>query len=249
METDLMLVRESFPELIANKLEEMIIDGKFAMEQKLPSEQSLANDFGVSRPVVRESMKILKERGLIIQKNGEGTFLCKPDAALVTDTVNRIVHLKKIDVSDIFSVRMNLETMAVAQAVQNASEEGLDELQAINDRMRRDKGDAEKRTQDDILFHRKIAQLSGNLLLEIFVESMAALVTKVVKYTLDYRVGNEEGIDDHDRLIQVLRSRNMAEARKVLRQHLESSERNYILAVSQADKKRGKGEENNTVLH
>ncbi|MCI9148955.1 MAG: FadR family transcriptional regulator [Lachnospiraceae bacterium] len=238
MDTNLVLARASFPELIANKLEEMIIDGKFTMEQRLPSEQSLANDFGVSRPVVREAMKILKERGLIIQKNGEGTFICEPDSELVTETINRIVHLKKIDVSDIFSVRINLETMAAAQAVQNASEEGFDELQAINDQMRRNKDDVEKRTQDDVLFHRKIAQLSGNLLLEVFVESMASLVTKVVKYTLDYKVGNEEGIDYHDRIIQVLRSRNIAEARKVLRLHLESSQRNYILAVSQEEKKR-----------
>ena len=232
MDTDLILPRESFPEIIANKLEEMIINGKFVMEQKLPSEQSLAGDFGVSRPVIRESMKILKERGLIIQKNGEGTFICEPDSELVTDTINRIIHLRKIDVDDIFSVRINLETMAAAQAAMKASDEGFDELQKINNHMREYMLNVDKRAQDDVLFHRKIAQLSGNLLLEVFVESMASLVTQVVKYTLDYKVGNEEGIDDHDRIIEVLRTRNVPEAKKVIRLHLESSQRNYILALS-----------------
>ena len=232
MDTDLILPRESFPEIIANKLEEMIINGKFVMEQKLPSEQSLAGDFGVSRPVIRESMKILKERGLIIQKNGEGTFICEPDSELVTDTINRIIHLRNIDVDDIFSVRINLETMAAAQAAMKAADEGFDELQKINNHMREYMLDVDKRAQDDVLFHRKIAQLSGNLLLEVFVESMASLVTQVVKYTLDYKVGNEEGIDYHDRIIEVLRTRNVPEAKKVIRLHLESSQRNYILALS-----------------
>jgi DNA-binding FadR family transcriptional regulator len=232
LETDLVLARESFPELIANKLEEMIIDGTFKVEQKLPSEQSLAGDFGVSRPVIREAMKILKERGLIIQKNGEGTFICEPDSGLVTDTINRIIHLRKIDVSDIYSVRINLETMAAAQAAVKATEQEFDELQSINDHMRENKNDVEKRAQDDVLFHRKIAQLSGNPLLEIFVESMAALLVRVVKYTLDNKVGNEEGIDYHDRIVRVLRTRDAEKAKKVVRLHLESSQQNYKLALS-----------------
>lgn len=237
MKIDLTLPRESFPEKIANKLEEMIMNETFVADQKLPSEQSLADQFGVSRPVIRESMKILKERGLIIQKNGEGTFIREPDSELVTDTINRIVHLKNIKAEDIFDVRINLETMAAAQAAINAPDGGFDELQEINDHMKNFKDDVEVRVQDDILFHRKIAQLSGNRLLEVFVESMASLVTQIVKYTIEYKVGNEEGIQFHERIIEVLRSRNVPEAKKVIRQHLERSQQNYMLALSQDEKK------------
>lgn len=236
MDTGFMLPRESFPEIIANKVEELIIKGDFAVEQKLPSEQSLANDFGVSRPVIRESMKILKERGLIIQKNGEGTFISEPDTGQVTDTINRIVHLRKIDPADIYSVRIKLESMAVAQAAQKATDEELDELQAINDHMRKHMNDVRKRSQDDVLFHRKIAQISGNPLLEIFVESMATLLIQTVEYTIGYDIGNMEGIEYHDRIIQKLRSRDVEEAKRELCCHLENSQRNYSLARSKEEK-------------
>lgn len=235
MDIDLTLARESFPEIIANKLEEMIIEEKFVAEQKLPSEQALADQFGVSRPVVREAMKILKARGLIIQKNGEGTFVHEPDSGLITDTINRIIHLKNIDVEDIYEVRINLELLAVSQAVIKADDQGFDELQGINDDLARNKDNIEKRVQGDIQFHRKIAELSGNMLLEMFVESMAVLITQITKYTLERNIGNEGGISDHQALIEALRSRNMAEAKKMIRQHLEKSQQNYLKALAQKD--------------
>lgn len=236
MELNKILSRESFPEIIANKLEEMIINGKFVSEQKLPSEQTLADEFGVSRPVIRESMKILKERGLVIQKNGGGTFICEPDSDLVTETLNRIVHLKNIDIDDIFSLRITLETMAIELAAARADDEELNELQAINDHMRKSKEDVGERAKADVLFHRKIAQMSGNMLLEVFVEAMASLVTPVVKYTLDRHVGNEEGIEFHDRIIKVLRTHNAGEAAKQIQRHLELSKQNYILAQKDMSK-------------
>lgn len=235
MKFDLTLARESLPEIIANKLEELIIEEKFVAEQKLPSEQALADQFGVSRPVIREAMKILKARGLIIQKNGEGTFIHEPDSGLITDTVNRIIHLKNIDVEDIYEVRINLELLAVAQAVIKADDKGFEELQEINDELERYKDNIEKRVQGDVQFHKKIAQLSGNLLLEMFVESMAVLITQITKYTLERKVGNEEGIYGHQGIIDALRSRNVAEAKKMVRMHLEKSQQNYLSALTQRE--------------
>lgn len=235
---DTTLPRESFPEIIANKLEKMIIKGDFIANQRLPSEQTLAGDFSVSRPVIREAMKILKERGLVVQKNGGGTFVREPDSELVTDTISRIIHMKNIAADDIFDIRINLETMAAAQAAIRATDKEFDALEKINEHMCINRDNLDIRTQDDVLFHRKIAQMSGNLLLEIFVESMASLVTQMVKYTIYYKIGNQEGIDYHNRIIEVLRSRNVAEAKKIVRQHLEMSQQNYILAMSYKDKEK-----------
>ena len=59
-------------QLVANQLEEAIISGAFDIGARLPSEQTLANQFGISRNVVREAFKILQERALIEIVSGSG---------------------------------------------------------------------------------------------------------------------------------------------------------------------------------
>ena len=65
-------------ETIADKLEEMILTDAISIDEKLPSEQTLATSFGVSRPVIREALMLLNARGLISQKNGEGNYVSQP---------------------------------------------------------------------------------------------------------------------------------------------------------------------------
>ena len=64
--------RVNLYESIANNLEEMILNDSSQIGQKLPSEQTMAANFGVSRNVIREALKILKERQLITLHIGEG---------------------------------------------------------------------------------------------------------------------------------------------------------------------------------
>lgn len=230
MNLEFCIPRESLPEIVAKKIEELIIGDTSNLNKKLPSEQSLAVSFGVSRPVIREAMKILKTRGLIEQKNGEGNFICEPDSSFISDTFNRIIHLKKIDAASVFEVRINLEIMAARLASEKASEADFDELQEINNEMRGYKDNIEKRTEFDLKFHKKIAQASGNPLLEVFIESIAMLLFSITKYTLNGQIGNEEGIEYHDKIIAVLRSRNTIDAENIIRLHLLSSIRNFELA-------------------
>ena len=68
-------------EQVADRLEARILSDPDTLGHKLPSEQALADGFSVSRPVVREALKLLKERRLVSVRNGEGVFVEKPDAS------------------------------------------------------------------------------------------------------------------------------------------------------------------------
>ena len=85
------VVKTNLYEQIADYLEDMILNNKTMQEEKkLPSEQALAVTFGVSRNVVREALKLLKERGLIELRNGTGAYITKPEASNISDVVSRI---------------------------------------------------------------------------------------------------------------------------------------------------------------
>src|SRR5260221_37536 len=81
------------PELVASQIEEAIINGTFGIGTQLPSEQQLAEDFGVSRNVVREAFKFLKERGLIDILNGSGAYVCQPSSEATSNALGRYIRL------------------------------------------------------------------------------------------------------------------------------------------------------------
>ena len=64
---------------IVNYVEESIINQTLKEGDKLPSERELAVQFQISRNVVREGIKILKEKGLVVVHPGRGAFITKPD--------------------------------------------------------------------------------------------------------------------------------------------------------------------------
>ena len=78
---------------IADRLEQAIVSGTFAGGSRLPSEQALADQFQVSRNVVREAFKVLEERGLIEILSGSGTFVRHPGPETTSDALQRYMRL------------------------------------------------------------------------------------------------------------------------------------------------------------
>lgn len=223
-------------EVIAEKLETMILSDSSQLEQKLPSEQSLAASFGVSRPVIREALMLLKARGLVVQRNGEGSFISNPPPQELTNTINRMVQMNNIPTYSMYEIRVTLEIMASRLAAERATEEELSELSRINDEMERHMHDIKKRVELDIRFHTKLAELSGNPLLGIFVTSMTSLLETMLTQALELPGTNEDGISYHRKIIDALRTRNPEQAEDTIRGHLVASMRNYEVANETAQR-------------
>lgn len=230
MQIDFNVKQPNLYETIANKLETMILSDSTQLEQKLPSEQSLAASFGVSRPVIREALMLLKARGLIIQRNGEGSFISNPEPHVLTNTLNRMIQLNNINTTNIYEIRVTLEIMAARLAAERASSEQLSELSSINDEMERNRHDKKKRVELDIQFHTKLAELSGNPLLGLFVLSMTSLLEVMLTQSLTLAGTNEDGISYHRKIIEALHTGDPDQAEDQIRGHLITSMRNYEVA-------------------
>ncbi|MDE7015799.1 MAG: FadR family transcriptional regulator [Kineothrix sp.] len=219
--------RVNLYESIADNLEQMILNDSSQIGQRLPSEQTLAENFGVSRNVVRESLKILKERHLVSLRTGEGAYIEKPDNRSLTELLNRIILLDNVEHGAVMEVRRIIETEACRLAAERNAPEAFDVLDEINASMMKYKEDIEKRISLDIQFHITIAKLSHNPLLELFAQSMANLLAPILRTALIPEGGNENGIEFHKQIIATLRSQDGEKAEKLMRQHLEESVENY----------------------
>ena len=222
-----VLNRMTLPEQVAQKIEAMILIDDPMLAGKLPSEQSLAVSFSVSRTVIREALVILRAKGLIAKTNGATAKVCRQPSVNLENTLKLMVRLQNIPPQDIYEVRLALETLAVSLAADRCTPEDIACLEAIVEAVEKEKRDFARRTELELEFHRKIAVLSGNVLLTALADSLFSLLSPMIREVLDkIGVTTDFGVM-HRNIIRALRDSNADEAVKQMRIHSALFIRNY----------------------
>jgi DNA-binding FadR family transcriptional regulator len=155
-----------FASVIVQELAQQIISGALAEGDVLPTEPALCEEFGFSRTVVREGLKLLEERGLVRVEQGRGTTV-QPRGSwnLLDPDVLRIALDYDDDMSlldDLISVRRVLEREMAAQAAGQLTDAELAELGDIIDQMEHAYDDYDAFRTCDNAFHAIIMRASGN---------------------------------------------------------------------------------------
>lgn len=98
-------------ELVADALRQRILDGDLADGQLLPNQDSFVTEFGVSRPSMREALRILETEGLITVRRGNvgGAIVHRPQAKHVGYTLALVLESRKVAVNDVGSALRELE--------------------------------------------------------------------------------------------------------------------------------------------
>lgn len=222
------LTRTNLYEQVADYLEQMILsDSNLKEEDKLPSEATLAEQFGVSRNVVRESLKILKERGLIDSRNGTGSYITKPEAENISSVINRMALMDEdIDFKCIYDVRIILETAACRLAAEQVTDKQLDKMAKLLERMKDKTISVEERRETDFAFHISIAEAAGNALLVILVRAMKNVFISMIEKGIFVTGGIDDASMRHAKILDALREHDADKTEKMMSEHLEFSKLN-----------------------
>lgn len=226
--------RTNLYEQIADALENAILqsgvsvlaEGESTREDKLPSEQTLATKFGVSRTVIREALKLVKERGLIEQRTGEGSYITKPRPDAISNVVSRMILMDNIGDDEIVAVRGILEIASCRLAATNADAADLAKMESILDSMKANWDDNETMIRMDTDFHIAIAVASKNKLLGILVEAMTVLIRKFIRKSIYAPGAKPDGMKRHAVILTALKTRDPEAAEAAIRNHLEVSRQN-----------------------
>jgi GntR family transcriptional regulator, transcriptional repressor for pyruvate dehydrogenase complex len=226
MKTFKKIERQRLPELVASEIEEAIIDGLYLAGSQLPSEQQLATQFGVSRNVVREAFKFLKERGLIDIMNGSGAYVCQPSSEPTSSALGRYIRLLGAheSIEMLYETRRLLEGENVRLAAQRATEDDLQILSDCLQRMKDHAGSIERWSQADLDFHLAIAHATHNPFLEVLLEPLVDQLRGVIAE--GYRVPGavERGLQAHIKLLEFIQARNPEGGYQAIMEHLSDSE-------------------------
>ena len=223
----------SLYERVADLLEERILSDGYEYEKKLPSEQALAEQYCVSRTVVREALKLLKERGLVDSRNGMGSYVTKPAAENLADVIYRMAVLDKISYAEIYGVRKILEIAACREAAAAVKKEELAQMGEYLEKLKDRSISVKERRELDYNFHAAIAEASGNRLLGILVRTTRNVFIAMIEKGIFTEGGIEDAILRHDRIMQALINHDPAAAEKAMQEHLDQSYENVVNYMSQ----------------
>jgi len=219
---------------VERQIREAILQGQFGQGDKLPSETELAQQFGVSRPTVREALSALVSGGLIRKIPGVagGSFVntVTPDSLsrMLRESVDTILRLGALDVFELTEVRRVLEIPAARLAAVNRTDEQVQTLRSVVERQRSTTIADPDIPGYDLAFHTTIGQASGNRLLAAFIGAVHDATHPAQFLDVTEEVGRRT-VKQHMAILAAIEAGSGDDAAAAMATHLD-----YVLRYSTA---------------
>lgn len=218
-------VRQAF-EQAADQLRGLILSGALPPGQRLPSEEVLGRQFGISRATVREALRALAAQGLIRTARGAtgGSFVARPTAehisASLGSNISLLAQSRDLSLEEFLEAREVLELPAARLAAVRRQQSDLADLRAA---IPGDPMALETRTQflHNRDFHSRLVEAAGNTLLLIAAQPIfTVLQTNLQRSHLDEAFLN--GINhDHRSILEAIEAGDGTAAEEEMRRHLD----------------------------
>lgn len=216
-------------EEVTDSLVNMIKSGALKPGDRLDSVEQLAKDFDVSRSAVREALSGMRAKGLVVMRQGEGTFVTKFDATSFTLPINPALLMNQEDIQEIYEIRKILEVGAAKSAALHRKEEDLILLQDAIYAMEKARNDGEIGEEADMRFHMAIAKATHNDVLIHLMSSVSEVMLSVLQETRQVLIYNEQKtvslIEEHQAIYEAIKERNPEKAYEHMLTHLRNVEK------------------------
>lgn len=222
--------RPRLSDTIYGKLLDEIMAGRFSAGDRLPTENQLAQRFSVSRPVVREALQRLQTDGVVISRQGSGTYVQRSPSQRVAELTG---ELSLHEVLQVMELRMALEALSARLAARNRTDEQMHAIEQARQALGELIGQGTPAMEADYAFHRAIAVASGNSLLVEALDQLSGRMKSGMKVTLSLtREASDQRrarvLDEHDRIIHAIRVGDADSAAIAMSYHLDQV-RNRLL--------------------
>lgn len=191
------------------------VENRFSVGDKLPNENDLAGELGVSRSTLREAIKILTTHGMLEIQRGRGTFV----------TANTIINSDNLTdiasgLDDLFEMRLMFEPDCAYLAAERATDEEIETICYYGEKIEKKILSGEDRTFEEQKFHESIANATHNSFVKQFMPIIFNAIKKgVVVLTHDQDV-SENNLKDDRLIMEFIKKRNPEGARTAMRLHI-----------------------------
>lgn len=211
---------------ISDEIESTLLGPATAVGDKLPSERELAVRLGVSRPVIREALRQLQERGLVEAQPGRGTFYRPAEPADAADSLNRLFRRTAVTPSQLIVARKMLECEAAALAATHRTDDDCAVLERTLHALSADTSLLQQ-VKADISFHDAIARSSANPVIRLMFASISDITVGLMVRSLSDRQVRQRGLPLHDEVFAAIVDGDPERARSAMNGHLSAAEQLY----------------------
>lgn len=202
--------------------------GTYRPDQRLPGEHELAEQFLVSRPIIRGALSRLRDEGLIYSRHGAGSFVKARAAVAEPRPVLGYAPVETIaDIQRCYEFRLSLEPDYAYYAALRWNKEALDAIASALEAMETATQLHRHREDADFAFHCAIAEAANN---HYYLSSLQALKDHIaigMKFHGASLLSSQDGLadvlDEHRGIFDAIRNRDAERARNVMRRHLQGS--------------------------
>ncbi|MHA7774333.1 FadR/GntR family transcriptional regulator [Roseibium sp. M-1] len=212
---------------VVEQIEDLILKGVLQSGERLPAERDLAEQLNVSRPVLRDALKLLEERQLIEARRGGGTFVADLIGPIFSEAIIQLIGRHPSAICDYFEFRRGIEGQTAAQAAMRAAPSDLARLAEIIRLMREahDAEDLQAECRLDVDFHHAVGEAAHNVVLLHTLRSCYRLLENGVFYNrarlYHHPNARSEVLKQHEAIADAIRHSDPTGARQASEEHID----------------------------
>ncbi|MFD2917192.1 FadR/GntR family transcriptional regulator [Psychroserpens luteus] len=205
---------------IISKIRDLINFKNLEPGDKLPSERTLSEKFGVTRSNVRDAIQKLEFYGLLKSIPQSGTFVANIGVIAMNGMIDDILRLESPDFKSLVETRILLELKTVRLASLRRTDQDLEKIRAALDAYVEKVLEGKDAVQEDLLFHLAIAKASGNSSMNTFMLKITPeIITNFEKYHVCDKSLANKGIEEHEAIFNAIKNQNPKLAKQKMKEH------------------------------
>jgi GntR family transcriptional repressor for pyruvate dehydrogenase complex len=216
-------------EAISTEIKELIFKGALKPGDRLPSETELAGRFGVGRQTIREALRLLELSGFIsMQKGGSGGPLV---VNTILNTIGNsfldIFRMQSITIDEVTTARIQIEKVILANVIVHATDSDIELLRANIVEAQTKIARGIQAFEENIDFHKILAQASRNQVFVVVMEAIAAVVAHLrTLLGMDMELSSR-AVSEHEELLEAIIRKENDKAMQILERHLLHVDRKH----------------------
>jgi GntR family transcriptional regulator, transcriptional repressor for pyruvate dehydrogenase complex len=222
-------IRQELPEThrtmhVVNHIRALIENGTLQPGDKIPPEREFADSLKISRASLRSGIGYLAAMGVMKVRHGVGTFVADGPPEFGKASLGIMGALHGFQSWQMFEARIILESSLASLAAERGREEHYALMAEEVAEMFGALANPTDYLIHDVLFHRVIAQASGNPILAAIMETVTSSMYDKRRKTVERATDLRESAEMHREIYRAIRARKPLEARKLMEQHLRMAQ-------------------------
>ena len=223
------------PEEIVGQIRDLVRAGVLSPGDKLPPERDLAQQFGVSRASVREAMRLLDTRGLVIIRPGAGTYITEDTVEAVAQALSSLMNGRPSPAGDVFEMRLLLEPRVASLAAERAGDEDIERMKAALDSQGADIAAGGTGAEFDSEFHSSIATATKNSALVAVTQAISDILSQSRRDSLLSPERSRLSLQSHRQILAAIQKRRPRKALQAMQEHISDVDRQvHVLSPERA---------------